>query len=464
MDQYLQNILSHEQRRQQYELEMIASENYVSPDVMAAYANVFTNKYAEGYPGARYYGWQEYVDELERLTQHRALRLFGLLARDTHKNWGGVAFDESTAVEDSETIIRELAGSTWAVNVQPLSWWPANVSVYIGLLQPGDTVLAMDLSAGGHLSHGHKRNVSSMYYRFVWYGVRPDTYEIDYEQVREKALVEKPAMIIAWFSAYVCDVDWGRFASIADEVEKVHWYRPVLMADIAHIAWLIVGDILQWPFEKFDVVTTTTHKTLRGPRGALIYVRKWLWIRKDWVEYDREKCINSGVFPGLQWWPHVHVIFAKAVAFFEALQPSFAQYAACVVKNAQSLASGLVDCGRHVLTGTTQNHIVLFDVTKRLVDGVWIETGLTWKIAERVLEDIGISVNKNMLPFDARSPMDPSWMRLWTPALTTRGMWIHEVTAIVEIMNKALQNHDDTSVIVACQQQVRLLCEKFPVA
>jgi len=438
IDQTLEWILAHELNRQQNELELIASENYVSKDVLNAYANVFTNKYSEGYPGARYYGGQEYVDQLERVAQERALQLFLL---DT---------------------------SVWWVNVQAHSGSPANLAVYLWLLKPGDTVLAMDLNAWGHLSHGHKLNASAIYYHFVPYGVLPSTFDVDYDDIRSKALELKPAMIVAWFSAYPKSIDWERFAAIADEVSKVHGYRPILMADIAHIAGLIAGGVCSSPFPYFDIVTTTTHKTLRWPRGALIYSR---------AQYNKQ--VDRGVFPGVQWWPHEHTIFAKAVAFQEALQPSFAEYAKKIIENAKVLAEELVALGRNVLTGTTENHIVLVDVTKRIKnhelkiissndrmtewqnDG--IDTGLTWKIAEHTLEKIGISINKNTLPFDTRSPMDPSGIRLGTPAITTRGLWADEVRQVAWIISRALENHTNEEVLASLKNEVKILCEKFPL-
>ncbi len=418
IDPQLSDILAHEYARQSDELEMIASENYVSKDVMQAYANVFTNKYSEGNPWARYYGGQEYVDQLEVETQKRALRMFG--------------------------VSEEQRG----VNVQPLSGSPANLAVYMWVLKPWDTVLAMDLNAWGHLSHGHKLNASAIYYNFLPYGVKPDSYDIDYDDLRSKALEHKPAMIVAWFSAYPKTLDRQRFAAIADEVSETHGYRPLLMADIAHIAGLIAWEAISSPFPYFDIVTTTTHKTLRGPRGALIYYRKPL-----------EKQINRGVFPGLQWWPHEHVIFAKAVAFNEVLQPSWKEYAAKVIANAKLLASELVALGRPVLTWTTENHIVLLDTTKRNNADTW----LTGKIAEKVLEDIGISVNKNLLPFDTRSPMDPSGLRLWTPAITTRGLWADEIKQVASIISRGLENYQNTDALVALKQEVKELCGEFPL-
>ena len=417
IDKQLSDILAHELQRQSDWLELIASENYVSKDVMAAYANVFTNKYSEWLPGARYYGGNEVVDELESLTQERALQVFGL---------------------DADR----------GVNVQSLSGSPANAAVYLGVLKPGDTVLAMDLNAGWHLSHGHKLNISAAYYNFVPYGVQKDTLDIDYDEIRSKAMELKPVMIVAWFSAYPKNIDRERFAAIADEVSNTHGYRPILMADISHIAGLIAGGVLPTPFNHFDIVTTTTHKTLRGPRGALIYYLK-----------DFEKQINRWVFPWLQWWPHEHVIFAKAVALSEVLDPSFKIYANKVVKNAKVLAAELVWLWWSVLTWTTENHIILLDVTVRNNQPTWI----AWQAAEYALERIGVSVNKNLLPFDTRTPKDPSGLRLWTPAITTRWLWEEEMKLLASIISRALEHHDDDAVLEALKAEVIELCKRFPL-
>lgn len=425
----LSDIVSHELARQENELEMIASENYVSNTVLQAYSNVFTNKYSEWYPGARYYGWQKYVDELEQYTQQLALQIF----------W--------------------LSTEQWAVNVQSLSWSPANLAVYMGILNPWDTVLAMSLNAWGHLSHGHKLNSSAIYYNFISYGVKQWTYDIDYEEIRSKALESRPKMIVAWFSAYPKNIDWENFAAIADEVSNVHGYRPLLMADISHIAGLIAGGVLSSPFSGFDIVTTTTHKTLRGPRGAMIYMKK--------DDRDLEKKINRGVFPGLQWWPHVHEIFAKAVALEEILQPDFKSYASKVVENAQLLARELVNLWWDVLTGDTENHIVLVDVTKRKNPSKdnenWQETTLTWKIAESVLEQIGISINKNLLPFDERKPMDPSGVRIGTPAVTSRWLWVEQMKQLASIISRAWENASDEQMLQQLHKEVQELCEQFPL-
>ncbi|UFX83422.1 serine hydroxymethyltransferase [Candidatus Absconditicoccus praedator] len=417
-DNIVQNIIDLEYSRQQSELEMIASENYVSKDVMMAYSNVFTNKYSEGYPGKRYYGGQEYVDQLEVLTQKRALDMFGLSDDD------------------------------WYVNVQPLSGAPANLAVFLGLLKPGDTILGMDLSAGGHLTHGHPLNSSGIYYNIVSYGVRKEDYLIDYDELLSKALDNQPKLIIGGFSAYPREIDWKKFSDIADQVEDKYGYRPILMADIAHVAGLIAGKVYNSPFPYFDVVTTTTHKTLRGPRGGLIYCKK---------QYQAD--INRGVFPGIQGGPHEHIIAAKAVAFGEVISGQFSDYAENVVKNAKALAEKLSEKGWHVITGGTDNHIVLLDVTSKNGSS----TGIGGKIAEKTLETIGISLNKNMLPFDQRKPMDPSGLRIGTAAVTTRGFDENTIRYVAELIDQALMNYDDDSVLSELKSEIKNLCEKFPL-
>lgn len=445
----LWDILWNELVRQENELEMIASENYVSTRVLRAYSNVFTNKYSEWYPWARYYGGQKNVDELELYTQNLALQIFGL---NKENRW---------------------------VNVQPLSWSPANLAVYMWTLNPWDTVLAMSLNAGWHLSHGHKLNWSAIYYKFISYGVKPETYDIDYDEIRSKALQEKPAMIVAWFSAYPKNIDWQNFAAIADEVSNIHGYRPLLMVDISHIAGLIAGEVLSSPFPYFDIITTTTHKTLRGPRGAMIYMRRWRrnveweynigvdflqWWKMSVEQKDLEKAINRGVFPWLQWWPHVHEMYAKAVALEEVLQPSFKSYAKKVVQNAKLLADYLRAFGWDVLSDTTENHMILIDVTRKRVPAAgWEPTPLTGKIAEQTLEKVGISINKNLLPFDQRTPMDPSWVRIGTPAITSRWLWEAEMKQIASIISRARENYGDENMLSTLLLEVQELCKKFPL-
>ncbi|MFQ3648854.1 MAG: serine hydroxymethyltransferase [Gemmataceae bacterium] len=371
-----------EKRRQQTGLEMIASENYTSPAVLAAQGCIMTNKYAEGYPGKRYYGGCEYVDVVERLALQRAMQLFG--------------------------------GE--AANVQPHSGASANMAVYLACLQPGDTLLAMNLAHGGHLTHGMHLNFSGKLYTCVHYGVRPDDERIDYDQVARLAREYKPRLIVAGASAYARVIDFPRFAEIAGEV------GALLLVDMAHIAGLVAGDQHPSPVPWADFVTSTTHKTLRGPRSGFIL------CKKDWAAK-----INQAVFPGLQGGPLMHVIAAKAIAFGEALKPSFQAYAAQVVANARTLAYELQRRQFRLVSGGTDNHLVLVDVTSR---------GLTGKQAEKALDHAGITVNRNGIPFDTRPPLDPSGIRIGTPALTTRGMretemrqiasWIGEVLAAPE--------------------------------
>lgn len=430
-DQEIQNLINKEFQRQQDELEMIASENYVSADVLNAYANVFTNKYSEWYPGKRYYWGQKHVDELELLCQKRALQIFKL-------------------------------DDKWWVNVQPLSWSPANLAVYMWVLKPHDTILWMSLDTWWHLSHGHPLNASWLYYHIIAYWVKKEDFLIDYDEILEKALKEKPKLILAGFSAYPRSIDWKKFSEIADEVEKLHKYRPILMADIAHIAWLIAWEAIEGPFPYFDIVTTTTHKTLRGPRGWLIYFKKWE-LERNWEKIDFEKCINRWVFPGLQWWPHEHIIAAKAVAFWEIINGNFKEYASKVIKNAQTLANELINLWWPVISDWTDNHIVLLDVSHKYdKDWEWI-AATSWKIAEKVLEDIGISVNKNKLPFDTRPPLDPSGIRLWTPAITTRWLWEAEMICIAQIIDKALTHTNNKEILEWLKNQIHEICKNFPL-
>ncbi len=430
-DKTIEEIINLEQKRQQDWIEMIASENYVSKDVMMACANFFTNKYSEGYVGKRYYWWQEYVDKLESITQERALKIFWL-------DW-----------------------DSWHVNVQPLSGWPANLAVYIGVLNVGDTILWMDLSSWGHLTHGHKLNASGIYYNIVSYWVKKEDNLIDYDEILQKALEYKPKLILAWFSAYPRQIDWQKFKQIVDQIEDKYWYRPILMADIAHVAGLIAGEAYHWPFPWFDIVTTTTHKTLRWPRWWLIYCKK-----------DYQKQIDKWVFPWVQWWPHQHIIASKAVAFgeilywlnfdenFEELQKtSFKEYAKKVVDNAKVLATSLQDLWWNITTWWTDNHIVLLDITKKN----WNNTNIWWKQAEIILENVWISTNKNVLPFDDRQPLDPSGLRLWTAAVTTRGFWESEIKKIAFIIDNALINSDNEKTLSDMQKQINDLCQKFPI-
>lgn len=393
-----------ETARQEYELELIASENYASKAVMEAAGSVLMNKYSEGYPGKRYYAGQENIDRVENLAIERARALFG-----------------------AEYI-----------NVQPLSGSPANLAVYLGLLNPGDTVLGMSLDQGGHLSHGHPLNFSGLLYKIVSYGVDKTTETIDMDEVERIATESKPRMIIAGFSAYSRDLDWKRFRDIADKV------GAYLMADISHIAGLIAGKVLENPVPYCDVVTTTTHKTLRGPRGAIIMAKENLG-----------PALARAVFPGVQGGPHENLIAAKAVAFQEALDPSFEVYTKQVIRNAQVLAKNLSLQGLRVVSGGTDNHLMLLDVFGSF--------GVTGKEAERVLEEVGISTNKNMIPLDPRKPLDPSGIRIGTPAITTRGMREGEMEILGNIIVRTLKNRGNTDELQKLKQEIRELCVKFPL-
>jgi len=425
-DSFIYELIQKETERQENEIELIASENYTSKAVMEAAGSILTNKYSEWYPWKRYYAGQEYIDKIEQLAIDRAKQLF-----------------------DAEHV-----------NVQPLSWSPANLAVYLGLLKPGDTVLGLSLDQWGHLSHGHPLNFSWLLYNIVPYHLDKETWKIDMEEVEKLALEHKPAMILAWFSAYSQDVDWKRFRQIADKV----W--AILMADIAHIAWLVAGKVLENPVPICDVVTTTTHKTLRGPRWAIIMCKE---------KYAKQ--IDRAVFPGVQWWPHENLIAGKAVAFYEALQPSFHGYVKQVIKNAQILAEGLKLTGFEIVSWWTTNHLMLVDVFSSL----WV----TGKEAEKALEMVWLSTNKNMIPYDKRKPLDPSGIRLGTAAATTRWMKEEEMKLIANIFTRTLKIVRDIkwyeSSIEAksdmeifnepklieklweLKQEVLELCQKFPI-
>jgi len=385
-------------------LEMIASENYVSRAVLQATGTVLMNKYSEGYPNKRYYGGNEFVDIAESLAIERAKRLF----RAEH------------------------------VNVQSHSGSSANMEAYFALLQLGDPILSMDLAQGGHLTHGSPVSFSGKFYKIYSYGVRKDSHLVDMDALHKTAREIKPKLILAGFSAYPRDLDFKRFREIADEV------GAILLADIAHIAGMVaVRDIAVDPMPYCDVVTTTTHKTLRGPRGAMIMSKEKFGT-----------AIDKAVFPGMQGGPLDHVIAAKAVCFKEALQPSFVDYIKRVKKNAKALAESLVKSGARIITGGTDNHLVLMDVTA---------LGTTGKEAENVLDRVNIFTNKNMIPFDARKPMDPSGIRLGSPALTTRGLKEADLTFIGELIVKALKNTKDDAMHKRIRQDVAGLCSKYPL-
>ncbi|MBR9676145.1 serine hydroxymethyltransferase [Candidatus Woesearchaeota archaeon] len=411
-DPKIAGVLREEQARQERGAEMIASENFVSKAVLQATGSVLTNKYSEGYPSKRYYGGNEYVDISEQLAIDRAKELFGA----------------------------EHA------NVQPHSGSQANAAAYLALLKPGDTILGMDLSAGGHLTHGSPVNFSGKYYNIISYGVGNNGL-IDMEAVHQLALQHKPRLILCGFSAYSRTLDFKKFREIA---EKVGAY---LMADIAHIAGIIAAGEHTSPFPHCDVVTTTTHKTLRGPRGALI-----LCVEKDRLDPEGKKNlaqkIDSAVFPGSQGGPLDHVIAAKAVAFKEALQPDFKDYIKQVIKNARVLADTLRFEGFDIVSDGTDNHIVLLDISK---------LGIGGKLAEKTLDEVEVYTNKNMIPNDTRSPFDPSGIRLGTPALTTRGLREEDIKVIAHCIADALKNYDDEKVKAETKKKVVELIKKYPL-
>ena len=392
-----------ETERQEYSLEFIASENFVSEEVLAAQGSVLTNKYAEGYPGKRYYGGCEFVDVAEQLAIDRAKELFGA----------------------------EHA------NVQAHSGSQANMAVYFAACKPGDTVLGMNLAHGGHLTHGSPVNFSGKLFNIVPYGLRKETGRIDYDEVERLAKEHQPKLIVVGASAYPRTLDFEAFRQIADMVGA-----PV-MVDMAHIAGLVAAGVHPTPVPHAEYITTTTHKTLRGPRGGMILCRE-----------EFAKTLNSNIFPGIQGGPLMHVIAAKAVAFKEALAPEFKTYAAQVVKNAQALAEELVSRGYNLVSGGTDNHLMLLDFTG---------TELTGKVAEAVLEEAGITVNKNAVPFDTRSPFVTSGVRIGTPASTTRGLKEKEMRQIGAWIDEALQNSENDTVLARIRGEIRELCQQFPL-
>jgi len=402
-DPEIHTLLVEEAERQEHQLEMIASENFVSQAVLQAMGSVLTNKYAEGYPGRRYYGGCEVVDQVERLAQERLLRLFG---------------------------------ADYA-NVQPHSGAQANMAVYFALLEPGDTVLGMNLSEGGHLTHGSPVNFSGRLFNVVAYGVRPDDHRIDYGQLRDQALKVRPKLIIAGASAYPREIDFEVFGEIARES------GARLMVDMAHIAGLVATGHHPNPVPHADVVTSTTHKTLRGPRGGLILCRE---------EYA--KGIDKQIFPGIQGGPLMHVIASKAVAFGEALQPSFSDYSGRVIANARALAEGLIGRGFTLVSGGTDNHLVLVDLRSK---------GVTGKVAEKALDRAGITVNKNTVPAETESPFVTSGIRIGTPALTTRGLGTEEMKQIAVLIDRVVTAPDDETVAEKVRGEVRELCDRFPL-
>ena len=409
-----------EEKRQLEGLELIPSENYVSKDVLKALGTVFTNKYSEGYPGKRYYGGQENTDEVEKICIEKAKKLF-----------------------DCDHA-----------NVQPYSGSPANLAVYSAWAEPGDTILSMELSHGGHLTHGSSLTFASKIYNFVHYGIKDfETGEIDYEQMRELALKHKPKIIIAGFSSYPRELNYKKIVEIANEV------GAVTMADIAHIAGLIAGGVLKNPFDfGFHVCTSTTHKTLRGPRGGLILSKGIVSNPLKTVEKNIENLptlIDRAVFPGLQGGPHMNVILAKAVAFDETLKPEFKDYAKQIILNSKHLAKKLMQKGFKLATNGTDNHLMLID----MVESFGISGGET----EKIFENLGLNVNKNVIPNDTRKPFNPSGVRLGTPAITTRGMVEKDMEAIAEWMYQGIINKDSEIILKKLRAEIVSYCSRFPL-
>lgn len=400
-DEQVYKVIQDELKRQRTKIELIASENFVSEAVMEAQGSVLTNKYAEGYPGRRYYGGCEHVDVVEDLARNRAKEIFGA----DH------------------------------VNVQPHSGAQANMAVYFTVLEPGDTVLGMNLSHGGHLTHGSPVNFSGVLYNFVEYGVDQETQTINYEDVREKALQHKPKLIVAGASAYPRQIDFKKFKEIADEV------GALFMVDMAHIAGLVAAGLHPNPVPYADFVTTTTHKTLRGPRGGMILCKE---------EYAKK--IDKSIFPGIQGGPLMHVIAAKAVALGEVLQDSFKDYAKNIIANASALAEALKEEGFELVSGGTDNHLLLVDVRK---------VNLTGKVAEHVLDEVGITVNKNTIPFDTESPFVTSGIRIGTAAVTSRGFTQEDMKEIASIIGLALKNPEDEAKLAEAKARVEALSGKY---
>jgi glycine hydroxymethyltransferase len=397
------DLIKKEKTRQEDHLELIASENFVSKQVLEAVGSILTNKYAEGYPNARYYGGCEFVDEIELLAEERLKKLF----------------------------------NAKYVNVQPHSGSTANAAVYQALLNPGDLVMGMDLSAGGHLTHGHKLSFSGHYYEIIFYGVDPVTEQIDYQEVRKIALANKPKMIICGASAYSRLIDFKEFRKIADEI------GAYLFADIAHIAGLVAAGLHPSPLPYADVVSSTTHKTLRGPRGGIILTNN----------EEIAKKINRAVFPGQQGGPLMHVIAAKAISFKEALTPEFKIYQQQIINNAKTLANELTKLGYRIVSGGTDNHLLLVDVKQKL--------GITGLKAEEILESVSITCNKNAIPFDQEKPRFTSGIRLGTPAVTTRGMKEAEMIKIANLIDCALTNYENQTLLNQVKKEVLKLTKKF---
>jgi len=404
-DPEIYETLIGEEKRQREGVELIPSENYTFPEVYAALGSAFTNKYAEGYPGRRYYGGTEFVDIMENLGRERAKALF----RAEH------------------------------ANLQPLSGSPMNQAVYLGFIEPGSTILAMELSHGGHLTHGAPVSHMGKIYRFVRYKTNPENGEIDFEALREVARKEKPKLVICGYSSYPRDYDYKLFKQVADEV------GALTLADVSHIGGLIAGGVMRNPMDAgFDFMTTTTHKSLRGPRGGLIVCKK-----------EHAKGIDQSVFPGLQGGPHMNQVAATAVTLKLASEAPFKAYAAQVLKNAKALAAELTNAGLHLVTGGTDNHLIVIDVVKSF--------GINGTIAEKALDHAGMTTNKQVIPDDPNPPLRPSGVRLGTPAATTRGMKEGEMKQIARIMVEAMKNHEDVKRLAGLRQETKVMCSRFPV-
>ncbi|MEK7549605.1 MAG: serine hydroxymethyltransferase [Patescibacteria group bacterium] len=402
-DKQIFEAVKGEEKRQEEGLEMIASENYVSRAVLEAIGTVFTNKYSEGYPGKRYYGGQDFTDVIENIARDRAKKLFGA----------------------------EHA------NVQPLSGAMANIAAYQALLDPGDTILGMDLSHGGHLTHGHPVTYMSRIFRFIRYKTEANG-TLDYKKLEALAMKEKPKLILAGFSSYTRQLDYEKIAKIAKKV------GAITMMDMAHIAGLVAAKVVPSPVPHFDIVTATTHKTLRGPRGGLILCRE-----------SFAKAIDKALFPGLQGGPHMNLVAGKAVAFGEALEASFRAYGKQTLKNAKMLENEMRGHGADILFGGTENHMIVVNVVSSY--------GIAGKEAEKLLDAIGVTVNKNVIPDDPRGPMDPSGIRVGVPAVTTRGMKEREIKKIAKCIDTALRSGGDTKVLRRLRQEIKVLCKSFPV-
>ncbi|MFA4818337.1 MAG: serine hydroxymethyltransferase [Patescibacteria group bacterium] len=417
-DPEISKLINQELDRQRHGLEMIPSENFTSLAVMAASGTILTNKYSEGYPGKRYYGGNKYIDQIEEIARARVKKLFGV----AH------------------------------ANVQSYSGSPANQAVMFALLKPGDNILGLELSQGGHLTHGYKLNFSGRFYKAFGYGVDKSSHLLNYEEISKIARATKPKLIICGATAYPRQIDFSRFRVIADEV------KAYLLADISHIAGLVIGGQHQSPVPYADIVMTTTHKTLRGPRGAIIMTPnvadRWHDLYHATSKRNLAELIDAAIIPGLQGGPHNHQTAAIAVAIKEASQPDFKNYASQIVKNSKALAKTLTASGANLITGGTDNHLILMDVSN---------FNLTGQAAETVLDTVGITVNKNLIPYDSRSPLDPSGIRLGTPALTTRGMKEEVMMEIGQIISSVLKSPVDESILEKAKQRVKNLTKQYPL-